>query len=59
MCIRDSNKIDVVLKAYIKRCTHMCMGRGEDQLMYIDKREIEKAEEWKNIFSEPVHLLGR
>lgn len=49
----------MVLKAYIKRCTHMCMGRGEDQLMYIDKREIEKAEEWKNIFSEPVHLLGR
>ena len=36
-----------------------CMGMGEDQLMYIDKREIEKAEEWKNIFSEPVHLLGR
>ena len=36
-----------------------CMGMGEDQLMYMDKREIEKAEEWKNIFSEPVHLLGR
>ena len=53
MCIRDR------LKAYIKRCTHMRMGMGEDQLMYIDKREIEKAEEWKNIFSEPVHLLGR
>ena len=31
----------------------------KNQLMYIDKREIEKAEEWKNIFSEPVHLLGR
>ena len=29
----------------------MRMGMGEDQL--------EKAEEWKNIFSEPVHLLGR
>lgn len=27
----------------------MRMGMGEDQLMYIDKREIEKAEEWKNI----------
>lgn len=25
----------------------MRMGMGEDQLMYIDKREIEKAEEWK------------
>ena len=49
----------MVLKANIKRCTNMRIGMGEDQLMYIDKREIEKAEEWKNIFSEPVHLLGR
>ena len=37
----------------------MRMGMGEDQLMYMDQREIEKAEESKNIFSEPVHLLGR
>lgn len=35
-----------------------CRGMGQDQLMYIDKKDIENASEWNEIFNGGIDLIN-
>ena len=34
-----------------------CRGMGSDKLMYIDKKNIETATQWTDVFSESLDLI--